>query len=190
MKRLHYFVPTLVVIIIGAGFYFWPSTQPVVSSVPANVGIGKDYYVFASLIELTEHNSEGEPWDSYNETGPDIFYEIFWKDTRIFKSSKKEDSFVARWTSAGIDLRDMAIGNSTASLDGVIQAARINIRENEKIQLRVHDSDVIKNDLAGEFEYSTTELKPGDTTYEYPTPGVRRLTLRVIDMQEPIDVSK
>ncbi len=177
-------------LLVGVAVYFLPAPTSPQNPMSGKAAVGKDYYVLASVIELSELDPEGNAWDSYNGTGPDIYYEIYWKDKRIFESTKKADTFVARWTSAGIDLRDMAIGDSTASLDGVIQAARLNIREGEKIQIRVYDSDVLKSDLAGQFEFVTSELQVGDTSYDYQTPGVRRLVIRVIDMQEPIDVSK
>ena len=137
MRRLHYFVPSIVVAIVGLGVYLWPNSNGEASGSLEPVLLGKDYYISAAVIELNELDPEGQPWDSYNNTGPDIYYEIYWKENLIYQSTVKEDSFVGRWTNAEINLRDVAIGSGTTSIDRVIQGARLNIRTGESIQFRV-----------------------------------------------------
>ena len=191
-KRLEYFVPTLIAFLTATSYVALKTSLFSAVKQPAShsVQIGKDYYVAVTLIELTEHNPEGEPWDEYNGTGPDIFYEIYWKGTRIFQSVVKEDSFVAKWSNAEIDLAKLAFEGGATSLDSLVQGARLNIKQGEDIELRVSDSDVVKDDLAGTKIIKTTDLLVGDTTYEYSKPGIKRLILRVSDLSQPPDVSR
>ena len=157
---------------------------------PTKVQIGKDYYVSASIVELTALNPDGNSWDSLTSSAPDIYYEIYWKGTRVFSSATKDDTFLAKWSNAEIDLKKLALNGGTTSLDNLIQAARLNIKEDENIEVRVYDSDVVESQLAGIKTFASRDLAIGDTSYEYKEPGIKRIILRVSDMSNPVDVAK
>jgi len=78
------------------------------------------------------------------------------------------------------------IGEKT-SVDDAISAARINIKDGESIEVRAYDADLLENTLAGVKTFQLTDLKLGDTPYEYPEPGIKRLVLRVNDMSQAVD---
>ena len=186
-KKVQYFVPALIA--LSAACLYLSILRHAPAQLPAQVELGKDYYVSAVLVELKERDAAGEPWDGYNETGPDIYYEIAWKGTRIFRSTSKDDTFVAKWSNAELNVARMALQGAT-SLETLVQAARINIKNNETIEVEVFDADAVQDDLAGKKSFETTELKVGDTTYEFSDTGIKRLILRVSDMTQPPDVSR
>ena len=195
VRWLSLLVPACIVVTTGLVYTSFvrsktSASNVAVSTETSNVQIGKDYYVSIALLELSERDREGQAWDSYNNSGPDIFVEVYWKGSRVYRSTTKEDSFVAKWSSAELDVRKMALTGQTASLDGLIQAARINIRSGETISIRAYDADLVDSDEAGERSLRTTDLKIGDTTYDYAGPGIRRMVVRVADMSEPVDVTR
>jgi len=157
------------------------------SSILSEVEVGKDYYVSVSLVELSEKNKEGEPWDSVSESGPDIFVEIYWKGNRIYRSTTKEDTFVAKWSNGELNLRSMALQGGRTSMDDVIKAARVNIKEEDEIEVRVYDADLVGNTLAGVLTLPLAKLNPGDTVYRDVSATVKRLSLRVTDMTQALD---
>jgi hypothetical protein len=187
---IDYLKPAIIVAIIGATMYSTGLGGISGSGTPGPraVEVGKDYYVTVALLEFSENDQNGEAWDHYNETGPDIYVEITWKGKRIYKSTTKEDSFVAKWSNAEFDLREMAIKGRTASMDDVIHAARVNIKDGEDIVVSAYDDDTLKSDLAGEKVIKLSELKVGDNLFTYDTPGIKRMILRISDMSEPVDV--
>ena len=188
--RLNYFVPALIAAIAAGTCSFGATSRVSTTSVPSTkVQVGFDYYVSATVIELTELDPQGESWDS-NNSAPDIYYEIYWKGSRIFQSTTKDDSFIAKWSNAEIDLKQLALNGGTTSLDNLVQAARLNIKADEHIELRVYDSDIVDSQIAGSVMFASKDLLVGDTTYEYIKPGVRRIVLRVSDMSKPVDVAK
>ena len=129
--RLNYFVPALIAAIAAGTYILVAPSRVSTTSVPSTkVQVGFDYYVSATVIELTELDPQGESWDS-NNSAPDIYYEIYWKGSRIFQSTTKDDSFIAKWSNAEIDLKQLALNGGTTSLDNLVQAARLNIKANE-----------------------------------------------------------
>ena len=192
MKRIFgYFVPALIALASALG-YTAAIGRPAgdsIAQIPAQVVTGGDYYVSIPLIELSEYDSDGNSWDHNNGTGPDIFYEIFWKGHRIFKSGVKEDSFVAKWSNVEVDVAKLALSRGT-SIETLVQAARLNVQPGESIEVAVYDSDLMADDLAGRKTFASTDLKLGDTVYEFSDKGIKRLVLRVQDMSQLPDIAK
>lgn len=189
MKRiLSYLVPTCIVAIGGASYLTIRSFQSPQVAAPDRVVLGRDYYVTATVIEVTEQNSAGESWDTYNSTGPDLQYEIYWRENRIFKSETKSDTFLGKWSNAELDVKKIAVNRGVTSLDSLQQGARVNVRTNEQIELRVYDSDAVDRELVGTQSFALPSLIIGDTTYQYKEPGIKRIVLRVRDMSLPPDV--
>ena len=187
--RLRYYLyPVLVVALVGLVFAKLGISPSLGGSTPERrkVEIGKDYYVTVSLIELAATNGD-DSWDSVDESGPDIYVEIFWKGNRIYRSTTKDDTFVAKWSNAEMSLRDLAISGSKTSMDDLIRAARLNVRAGETIEIKVFESDLIGATAAGEMSLPVTGLEIGDHTYEFQTGGLRRIILRVLDMQDAVD---
>ncbi len=156
---------------------------------PSNpVTVERDYYVSVSLVEASERDGAGERWDSWSDSGPDIFVEIIWKDNRIYRSTTKRDTFVARWSTSELRLGDIALSGGHTSVDDLIQAARVHIRGGETIVVRVFDSDMVTNTLIGEKTFTLTDLREGETTYSFEGPGVVRLALQVRPLDQPVDL--
>lgn len=182
-----------------SGVYFVTSEKPInqarqpsmgegLNSEQQAVAVGRDYYISLSLVEVSERNPSGEVWDSINESGPDITVEIYWKGNRIYRSTTKEDTFVAKWSTGEIHLGQMALSGGTTSLDDLVQAARLNIRTDELITIKVIDADLLSQNLIGEKTFTTTDLAVGERSYSFEGPGIIRLTIRVNDMQDAIDI--
>lgn len=188
-RYIDFFKPALIVLIIGLSMYGAGLNGTKAAGSPEKrVEAGKDYYLTVALLEFSENDLQGVTWDHYNDTGPDIYVEITWKGKRIYKSTTKPDTFIAKWSNAEFDLRGMAIKGRTASMDDVINAARVNIKEGEEIAVSAYDDDTIKSDLAGEKVFRLSDLKVGDNLFVYDTPGIRRMVIRISDMSEPVDV--
>jgi len=182
IKRREYLYPALVAL-LGAGLGLLIAKSGTNGSeLTYRVELGKDYYVGVSLVELSETDSEGESWDSYNKSGPDIVVEIHWKGNRIYRSTKKEDSFIAHWSETELDLRNVALSGTGTSADSLIQAARLNIREGEDIEVKVFDADLVDDEFVGSKIFETADLVLGERSYNYEGPGIKRISLRVKEL--------
>jgi hypothetical protein len=154
------------------------------------VSLGKDYYVSVAVLEVAERTPEGESWDRLGGSAPDPFYEVEWRGTRIFKSPVREDSLLAKWSTLGLDLKGLALQGGTTSLDTLVQAARITISKGDSLDILFFDSDVVTSDPIGQISFDTTDLRLGDTTYEYEGSSVKRVMVRVTDLAQTPDVTK
>lgn len=153
----------------------------------ASVEVGKDYYVTVALAEVSALAPGGKAWDAVDDSGPDIYFEIWWRGSRVFKSSTKENTFIAKWSNGEVNLGRLALSGGKASMDDLISGARINIQARDLIEIRVYDADLLGDTLAGEKEFTTATLRIGDTTFEYAEGAVKRLVLRVTDMSQAVD---
>jgi hypothetical protein len=151
--------------------------------------LGQDYYVFVSLVELSDKNNNGIEWDEYPPSAPDIKVEIQWKNKIVYSSTTKDDTFLAKWSNASVDIMDLALSGKGASVDSAIQAARINISEKDYIEIRVFDVDLLgSSDLAGSKLIKSTDLVLGDQLLSYPSGAIRRIKLRVLSMDQAPDI--
>lgn len=182
-----FLIPCAIVAVTGMVFYLTELVKNPTEQ--QRVLQGGDYYVFVSLVELTEQNGAGEAWDLYNDSAPDIFVEMFWRGQRVFQSTTKEDTLIAKFSNTEVDLLNLALKGGRASLDETVHAARITVAEGETLEIRVYDSDLLgRAEPAGVRSFQTVDLLVGDTTYVFDEPGVRRIILRVLDMKGTPDL--
>src|SRR5436853_2599674 len=62
---------------------------------PAPVAADGHYIVFLPQIEVEALTARGHDWD-VTGGGPDVRYDIYWRGTRIFQSSVRNDTLLAR----------------------------------------------------------------------------------------------
>jgi hypothetical protein len=187
------------VILLAAGAY-WAFTSGetngnngIEHGIPANTGDrlipGKSYYLYASEIELYPSNQEGKSWDR-GEDGPDIKYQIKWLGNEIFESTVKEDSLLGNWSGLQIDLKWSDLLGKTISPNEAIQAARIRYETKSSIEIVIKDSDLAKDDLAGNIEIDLKSLRVGKNSRQFPKDGgnsVRNLILTLLPIDSTID---
>jgi len=143
------------------------------------VEIGQQYYVLLGAVEAAARKGDGGKWDVGNPA-PDLFYEIRWKDTVVFRSGRKNDTLLARWNAGGIDVTDLI---RKVSVDDSIEAARVTVREGESLEFTVWDHDIASDDRVGQWTRATTALRVGSQVWPDPVEGVVSAICRVI----PID---
>ena len=187
------------VILLAAGAY-WAFTSGdadrnsgIEHGIPANTGDrliqGKSYYLYASEIELYPSNQEGKSWDR-GEDGPDIKYQIKWLGNEIFESTVKEDSLLGNWPGLQIDLKWSDLLGTTISPNEAIQAARIRYEPKSSIEIIIKDSDLAKDDLAGNIEIDLKSLRVGKNSLQFPKDSgnsVRSLILTLLPIDSTID---
>ena len=130
----------------------------------------------AKVTGLAPTRADGKEWDS-GGTAPDVYYEIHWQGHRVFESSTKEDTFVARWSTASIGPRDVL---KAVSIDDSIKAARITARPGEKIGFRVYDDDLTGDDLVASWEVAVESLQVGDHKWDRPAGQLLSVVCRVL----------
>ena len=186
-RLLEFLLPTVIVVLIAAGYHYWRQQQPASDAASVDSGarvvVGNDYYVLVKLVELAPTDSEGNPWDSVNDSGPDIVVEVHWRGQRVYRSTTKSDGFVAQWSAAEIDLRKIALSGEATSVESVIKAARVNIVPGEELSVIVFDADFLGDgEEAGRLSVPSTELVLGEHTYRMPAPAIKRIVLKVVSM--------
>ena len=137
------------------------------------------YYVLLSVVEVEPKDDEGETWDSRGGA-PDLAYEIRWQGQRVFESSTKDDTLVARWTNVNVSVTDLI--KNGVSLDDSIKAARITVRGGEEVEFVVYDKDVAADDLIGRWSVPVDGLEVGDQKWERPGGRVVSAVCRVLPL--------
>ncbi len=175
--RLFKFLPFFILVVVGLGVYFANSNNlPGFDRVNAadrlsRVKLGGDYYVLVKLVELRASQDSGERWDS-DGSAPDLSVTLGWRGADIFKSSVKENTFLAQWSTSEVDLRKIALSGQNTSIDDMIKGGRISIRAGESITLSVFDEDLLGiKELAGVVKLSTSELLLGEQTLNFKEGG-------------------
>ncbi len=195
MKKRNLFLPILLAGISGAVTLWLRHGGPLSSSEEVNqkdlVAVGKDYYVSVKLVELESLDPRGNAWDSVDSSAPDISVDLLWRGQRVYRSTMKSDTLIAKWSNGEIDLRRIALTGEKTSVESLISAARISIHPKEQIELVVYDQDLLGvSDEAGRVLLETAKLKVGDTTIDKPAPGIRRIEVTVSSMDSLPDVGK
>ena len=192
------FIPISVILLTAGAFWALTSgdkTENGFSShtTPSDSGdkliSGKSYYVYASEIELYPSNHEGKTWDRGND-GPDIKYSIKWLGNEIFESTVKDNSLLANWSGLQIDLKWSDLLGKTISPNEAIQAARIRYEPKASIEVNIKDSDLAKDDLAGNLTIELKTLRIGKNDREYSkvsNNSVRKVVLTVLPIDSTID---
>jgi hypothetical protein len=142
----------------------------------ALVAVDDQYAVFLSQIEVEQRKASGRKWDA-RANGPDVRYEVHWRGSRIFKSSVRKDTLLARWDPDEVRIGDLVDGLSP---EGTMKAARITARPGEILEFRVVEDDAIANDEIGRWQVAVDSLHVGDQIWTAPAPGVRQATCRVV----------
>lgn len=140
---------------------------------------GRQYYVLLSAIEVTGKNASGNRWD-VGSPAPDLYYEIRWNGTVVFRSSRKDNTLLARWNAGALDVADL-IGK--VSVDDSMEAARITVRPGESLEFIVYDHDVAADDEIARWSKPVSELSEGDQSWTAPADLIVSAICRVI----PID---
>ena len=176
------------VLVIGAVAFPFLRAEPAPGSEPAREArtqdgggarTGQQYYVLLSAVEVADKNTKGNRWD-IGHPAPDLYYEIRWKDTLVFRSSRKNDTLLARWNAGALDVADLV---GKISVDDSMEAARITVRPGESLEFIVYDHDVASDDEVARWSRPATDLREGDQTWMAPADRVLSATCRVI----PID---
>lgn len=182
--RYVWIVVTTLVVVVAAGlpFFLWRDRPP--PAAPADTGPprlreGEHYYVLLSVIETAARDADGDAWDSVGEEAPDLFYEIRWQDQKVFESSVKDNTLVAKWSNVSVDLGDVV---DAVSLDDSIKAARITARAGESLEFAVYDHDVTKNDPIGRWTVPVADLAVGDQKWAEPAGQLVSVTCRVLPL--------
>jgi hypothetical protein len=164
--------------VAGVGYLLQRSGMLGASASGEAVAVAPDdhYLVFLSLLEIESRTPSGGAWDA-RDSAPDVRYEIHWRGSRVFRSSVRSDTFVARWDPEELGIRDLLQGVSS---ERSLKAARITATQGETIEFRVIDEDPMANDAIGRWEVPVASLKTGDQTWNRPAPGIRQAVCRVL----------
>lgn len=175
---------------VAVGQYRVAEPPPAAQMEPAGrpVSLDRDYYLSVRLVEVSDRNPDGTPWDSWSDSGPDIFVEIFWKGSRVYRSTTKRDTFVAQWSVSELRLGELALAGGRTSVDDLIQAARVHIRPEDTVTVRIYDADLLRSTLISEKTFRLTDLHEGEESFSFDAPGVIRLGLSVRAIGDPVDL--
>ncbi|MHC4547488.1 MAG: C2 domain-containing protein [Planctomycetota bacterium] len=184
--RYLWIAATSLVVVVAAGLPFLvgrggesgADREP--AAEPARVAEGEHYYVLLTVVEVMPRDGEDETWDVGDEA-PDLFYEIRWQGQRVFESSTKEDTLVAKWSNVAVALSDVV---DAVSLDDAIKAARITARGDGELEFAVYDRDVGRDDLVGRWTVPVEELREGDQRWERPAGRLVSATCRVLALDD------
>ncbi|MHC4818566.1 MAG: hypothetical protein ACYTF8_10975 [Planctomycetota bacterium] len=181
--RYVWIVVTSLVVVIAAGLPFLLRGDPlpeIPETGPPPLREGEHYYVLLSVIEVAARDEGDEAWDQVGGEAPDLFYEIHWQGQKVFESSVKDDTLVAKWSNIAVDIGDVV---KAVSLDDSIKAARITARTGEVLEFVVHDHDVTSDDLIGRWEVPVAELRIGDQKWSEPAGRLISVTCRVLPLE-------
>jgi len=181
--RYVWIVVTSLVVVVAAGLPFLLRGDPVPATTeagPPPLLEGEHYYVLLSVIEVAARDEGDEAWDRVGGEAPDLFYEIHWQDQKVFESSVKDDTLVAKWSNVAIDIGDLV---EAVSLDDSIKAARITARTGEVLEFVVQDHDVTSDDPIGRWTVPVAELTVGDQRWSKPAGRLISVTCRVLPLE-------
>jgi hypothetical protein len=142
-------VSSLVVVAAAAAAFFVPK-GPTPAVADSGLVDGENYYVLLRSIEVEPRREDGDGWDS-SDGAPDLYYVVRWRDTEVFRSSRKDDTLVAIWSNSEVGVMDLTGG---VSIDGSIKAARVTARAGESIEFMIFDQD----DLTPDDEVATVSI--------------------------------
>ncbi len=178
---------------IGIGvFLAWrpdrPSSVEAVSGEVGKVAEGRPYYIFVRELEIAPKKPNGRAWDRVADEAPDPYYEIHWRDNRIFASPTQRDQLISQWSPLGLDtLKSIRDGRIT--LHSVINAASLRAVGGESFVLRVFDDDPVSEDDVAALTFAFKDLKEGENTFEFQQSDINSVTqlrLAVIHANAPL----
>lgn len=189
--RLIYLVPLAIIIVTGIFFAVFPLDDDGAKAASAShldVKIGTNYFVFVRSLEIAPKTPAGKSWDLVGGEAPDPYYEVHWRDNRIFASSTQRNQLIAHWSPLGVDTIK-SIREGRLAIDSVIKAALIRATGEESFELRIYDDDPIAEDEIATLTFQFSELREGDNDFSYQADGsnsVTHLRLAVIDAGLPL----
>jgi hypothetical protein len=178
---------TLSVVSGVAGVGWWKlqparTTTPVSATSRPALETGHDYYLFVKLIELRPTKSDGSRWDSGNDSAPDIRFDLYWQDLKIFSGTERDDTLIANWDLFRVDLKDVLTNGGKIDVANSINAPLVNVSEGGGVRIDVWDDDPIASDLVAKIDLDFASLKAGTNTIEYgETVAVKRIVIDLID---------
>lgn len=127
------------------------------------------YYVFVSELEtygMALDGNDEEDWDD-DDDAPDLFYTVLLQGKKIFKSTQRDDCFIANWRGVTVpialkDLSSVVKGdvNLGIEFEKIITAARV--KGNANITIKMFDNDSLSpTDDVGQVAINVAELKEG-----------------------------
>ena len=193
MRWLWYVLSTLAVVAAAAA----PFAEPLRSEVrgwfqeeaeaggddapgPPPVAAEQQYYLMLASLEVSPKDSDGDKWDS-DGSGPDLYYEVFWQGQKVFESSTKDDTLVAKWSSSAIRIGDLF---EAVSVDDSIKAARMTARAGQPLEIAVFDKDLGSDDEVARWSVDPLTLAVTDQRIAKPCPGIVSAVLRVLALDE------
>ena len=189
MRWLWYVLSTLAVVAAAAA----PFAEPLRSEVrewlrgdpesgteeaplPPAVAAEQQYYVMLASLEVSPKDADGDAWDG-DGSGPDLYYEVFWQGQKVFESSTKDDTLVAKWSSSAIRIGDLF---EAVSVDDSIKAARVSARAGQPLEIAVFDKDLGSDDEVARWSVDPLTLSVTDQRVKKPCPGIVSAVVRVL----------
>ncbi|MEM9752941.1 MAG: hypothetical protein AAF916_06100 [Planctomycetota bacterium] len=161
---------------------------------PQTLEPGRDYYVQVKLAELRPTHADGDPWDWWDESAPDVYYVMKWQDVKVFESVVRDDDFVARWDLLGADVRDVVTGVMTGTaaeidIESLINAQPIHVQADTTITVEIWENDRLDDQLVATLPIKLAEQREGTTRFRFSRdeqPELARLELTIIDCATPL----
>jgi hypothetical protein len=117
------------------------------------------YLISIVEAELPKSKGDGSSWD-WDNSGPDCFYEIWWRQNRIFSSSPVPDSLLPRWQERDLNLIDVikTQGDVRTRLNG----AEFTPSPGDMVIVVLKDADIVEHELIDKIKVPVNTLKTGD----------------------------
>lgn len=188
----------MIALVGGSGYAVWRfagqtagnGKVETATTAPARLTPGNDYYLYVKLIELGERAPNGSVWDRVDSSGPDIRFNLTWRNNVVWESSVKKDTLIGSWDLMKIDLKQVIASGGQAELEGALNAPLIHYQPGETVLLTVWDEDAVgAYDTAGKVRLRLDDLVPGEATL---TPigkeggSIKRIVLSMIDRRTPV----
>ena len=155
---------------------------------PARLAEGHDYYLHVKLIELAERMPGDKQWDRLDGSGPDIRFNLTWRQNVVWKSIEKPDTLIGSWDLLKVDLRQVVTGGQT-DLEGMVNAPLVHYGKGETVELKVWDEDTVGSDAAGTLLIKLDDLHPGENTLATSgeaAQSLKRVVISMIDRRTPL----
>ncbi len=189
--RLIYLIPVAIILIVGGIFLALriggEGGRPVEGE-SSGLPVGKNYYVFIRSLEVAAQKSSGKNWDAVADEAPDLYYEVYWRENRIFRSATQRDQLIGNWSPLGVDTLK-SIREGRIAIDSVIKAAAIRAAEGEAFELRVYDDDPVSQDVIAKLSFALSDLREGDNEFSYEASeenSITHLRLAVVNADLPL----
>lgn len=133
------------------------------------------YDIFVDSVECAATKANGDEWDA-DSSGPDIYFNVTWKNNVIFTGKTQDNTLVAHWkpSEMGVGIgTDVAISAESKTL-----AASITASPGTTVRFEVWDADLASHDEIGVIEIPIEELKLGSNEL-FDRGAVKKMTIIV-----------